>query len=415
MAQRRGFLAEIQHQSRLAEQRQRAAVRQQDAAYKRAVQAQNAAKRATVAAERASDADRKRMEKEAAVAHIAAMQAEVEQLNATLIAGYDQLDSLLTATLDVDDYVDLESLRQKAKHPAFARPNLEIAIPVPPLISSPLEPTRRTVEKPTGLFGRKKKLAEADALADAELSVARQAWEIAVQGLPGRQAQQSAAHAAAEKGRIEELATQRARYEEECAGREALVVRNNSSLDQLIANLGYGDAAAIDEYVGIVIANSVYPDSFDVGHESVFESSSAELRLRVLVPGPDQIPTIKSYRYVRASDEIAVGELSQKDAKDRYAGIVHQVALRSLHEVFEADRRNLIQAISLEVGTQTVSPATGTETYVPFVAVAVSRDVFDQIELSAVVPAATLEHLGAALSKNPLGLVPANGTGVRRS
>ncbi|KGJ73480.1 hypothetical protein GY21_11255 [Cryobacterium roopkundense] len=415
MGRRRGFLAEIQHQSRLAEQRQRAAVREQDAAYRRAVAAQNAAQRAKLAASRASDADRKRMEKEAAAAHVAAMQAEVDQLNATLFAGYDELDSLLAATLEVDDYVDLESLRQRAEHPPFSKPNLQTAIPVPTPLTVPVKPTRRTVEKPTGLFGRKKKLAEADAQADAEMGVALRAWEMAGQALPARQAQQSSSYAAAERARVEELATEQARYEADCASREALVAKNNFSLDELIANLGYGDAAAIHEYVGIVIANSVYPDSFDIDHESEFEASSAELRLRVLVPGPDQIPTVKAYRYVKASDEITSAELSQKDAKDRYAGIVHQVALRSLHEVFEADRRKLIQAISLEVGTQTVSPATGNETYVPFVAVAVSREAFAQIELSAVVPAATLEHLGAALSKNPLGLIPSNGSGVRRS
>jgi len=41
---------------------------------------------------------------------------------------------------------------------------------------------------------------------------------------------------------------------------------------------------------------------------------------------------------------------------------VHQVALRSFHEVFEADRRGLIRSISLEVGTETIDPATGVET-----------------------------------------------------
>ncbi|MDQ0850645.1 hypothetical protein QFZ65_002583 [Arthrobacter sp. B3I9] len=72
---------------------------------------------------------------------------------------------------------------------------------------------------------------------------------------------------------------------------------------------------------------------------------------------------------MKASDEITSVALSQKESKDRYAGIVHQVVLRTLHEVFEADRRALIQSIALEVGTQTINPATGNETYIPFAAV----------------------------------------------
>ena len=118
---------------------------------------------------------------------------------------------------------------------------------------------------------------------------------------------------------------------------------------------------------------------------------------------------------MKTSDDIVPVPLSQKDAKDRYAGIVHQVALRTLHEVFEADPHAMIQSIALEVGTQTNDPATGRDTFIPFLAVGASRDAFSDIDLSAVVPAATLEHLGASISKNPFGLVSANVAGVRRS
>ncbi|HSH58432.1 MAG TPA: hypothetical protein VK988_02100 [Acidimicrobiales bacterium] len=85
--------------------------------------------------------------------------------------------------------------------------------------------------------------------------------------------------------------------------------------------------------------------------------------------------------------------------KQRYTRAVHQVALRSIHEVFEADRRGLIKTVSLEVGTNTTDRATGRAVYVPFVAAAAERDAFLAFDLAAVVPAATLEHLGAAVSK----------------
>ncbi|WP_426004179.1 hypothetical protein ACPFL9_17530 [Paenarthrobacter sp. NyZ202] len=404
----------MQHQARLAEQRQRAAVREQAAAARRAEQALRAEQRATAAFQRASEAERKRLEKEAADAHIAAKQAEVEQLNAELFAVYDQVDSLLEATLDVDDYVDLESLRQTAKHPPFDR-SLELPTPPPVVLLDPEEPVFRPPAPPTGLFGRKKKLAEAQAQAEAEYAAARGAWEAEMKQLPERRRQLAERHVAAETKRQEQLAQARKVYEAECAARESEVAEHNASLDQLISGLGYGVVDAVQEYVGIVLANSVYPEAFEVEHESEFDPATAELALRTLVPGPDSVPTIKSYKYVRAADEITPVALSQKDSKDRYAGAVHQVALRTLHEVFEADRRGLIQSISLEVGTNTINPATGRDTYIPFVAVAVPRASFADIDLSAVVPSATLEHLGASVSKNPLGLVPANVSGVRTS
>jgi restriction system protein len=167
--------------------------------------------------------------------------------------------------------------------------------------------------------------------------------------------------------------------------------------------------------VSLVFANSAYPADFPVEHDFEFDPATAELRLRVLVPAPDKVPSTNTYKYAKSSDEITSTSLSQKACKDRFAGAVHQVALRSVHEVFEADRRGHIKTISLEVGTETIDPATGKETYVLFVATGAERDAFLELDLANVVPTATLGHLGASLSKNPFGLVAADGSGVRRS
>ncbi|MGJ9402895.1 hypothetical protein [Arthrobacter sp. KK5.5] len=405
----------MQHQNRLAEQRQRAATREREAAIRRSEQAQRAEERAMLAATRASEADRKRLEKEAAAAHVAARQAEVEELNAELAATYDSVDTLLEATLDVDDYVDLKDLRKTVEHPPFARADLRNPVPAPMVLPDPEPPVFQPPAAPTGIFGRKKKLAEAQAQSEAEYEHAHAAWAHEMQQLPGRRQQLAERHAAQEQARQQALKVEVDRYKDECARREQETADHNASLEQFMTNLSYGAVDAVQEYIGIVLANSVYPDGFAVEHEAQFDPENAELALRVLIPGPDTIPAVKSYRYVKASDEITPVALSQKDAKDRYAGIVHQVALRTLHEVFEADRRGLVQSIALEVGTETVNPATGRETYIPLAAVGAPRDTFSELDLSAVVPAATLEHLGAAVSKNPLGLVPANATGVRRS
>lgn len=414
MARRRGFFAEIQHQQRVAEQRQNAAVRANQAAVRRTEQAQKAAERATLAAQRSSEADRKRLEREAAAAHVEAMQAEVDQRNAELAGRYSVIDGLLKATLEVDDFVDLESLRATAEHPPFDRRDLLVPRPAPAPISDPPLPVKRSPEPVKGLLGRKKKEAEEAAAIEEEYARDYYAWQAATEQLPGRRGRQDAEYQAAEQARQEQLAIEKARYDAECAERDNEVAAQNEALDQLIAGLGYGTVDAVQEYVAIVLANSVYPDGFDVSHSAEFDPATAELTIRVLIPGPSKIPAIKAYKYTKATDEISPSALTQKDTKDRYSGIVHNVALRTLHEVFEADRRGLIRSISLELGTETINPATGRSAYVPFVAAAVTRESFETIDLAAVVPSATLDHLGAVVSKNPVGLVPISGSGVRR-
>lgn len=401
--------------AREAERRQRAAVTEHNAAQRKAEQARKAEERARAAAQRASEQERKRLEKEAAAAHAAAMEADVEERNAELAEIYDEIDNLLLATLDVDDYVDLETLRQVAEHPPFDRTDLEAPVPPPPPIPEPTHPVMPTVGAPKGLLGRKKKLEQAQADAQAQYDAQMQAYQEQMQQLPQQREAAARAHADAKEARKQELAKERARYEAECAQREAEVAEANQELDTLIANLGYGTVDAVQEYVSIVLANSIYPEHFQVEHDAEFDPATAELTLSVIIPPPDALPTTKAFKYVKARDEITETALSQKARKDRYLGAVQAVTLRTLHEIFEADRRGLIKTIALEVGTHTIDPATGQPTHILFAAVGAERDAFMEIDLSAVVPSATLDHLGAAVSKNPYGLVAVKASGVRKS
>jgi len=65
------------------------------------------------------------------------MQAEVEEMNCGLAEIYDEIDSVLAATLDIDDYVDLDSLRRTVEHPPFDRVDLETPVPAAAPIPEP--------------------------------------------------------------------------------------------------------------------------------------------------------------------------------------------------------------------------------------------------------------------------------------
>jgi restriction system protein len=415
MAHRRGLLAEFQHQQRLAQTRANQAARAQAAARAQVQRAQAAQARATAAAIRTSEAERKRAEKEAQAAYVESRQAEVQELNDELAYQYEEIDGLLQATLEVDDFVDLEALKKQVSHPPFPWPELQAPRPQPEPIHVSEPPIFTEPEVPKGLFGKKKKHAEVRQQAWNEYQEALQQWEAFKASVPGRQEQLANQHAALERTRLDMLEAATAQYDAECRLREQEVVEHNSAIDALIAGLGYGVVDAVQEYVGIVLANSIYPPSFEVVHEAEFEPETAELKLTVIVPAPDALSTVKSYRYVKASDEIAETALSRTDANNRYASALHQVTLRSMHEIFEADRRGIIQAMSLQVGPRTKDPATGRDTFLPLVAVTAPRDLFMSFDLAGVIPSATLQHLGAAVSKNPSTLTTVDTSGIRRS
>lgn len=386
---------------------QTAAQRQADAAQKRAAAAHQKMLKASAAEQKAA-------EKEAQRLHDEAMAAEAEAQNAELAATYEDIDSMLAATLGVDDWVDLNELRTIAHHPPFPHPELETPSPPPTPISAPPEPQYVAPPPPSGLFG-KKKHAESVAQAQAAFGAAHQAWQAQMAVLPQQQAQQAEAYQAAETARVARLNTARAQYQLECDRLDAEAAEANKDLDALIAGVGYGTDDAVQDYVGIVLSNSVYPDAFPVVHDHTFNMQLRELDLTVLIPAPDAIPAVKEFKYVKAKNEIAATQLPKTQQKERYSNAAHQVALRCLHEVFEADRAGWVQSISLTVAVEAIDPATGHPKRTPLVAVAAAREAFTAIDLSNVIPLATLQHLGAVVSKNPFELVAIDDSqGVRR-
>lgn len=419
---KRGFFAELNYQAQQAEKRQRqqqiAAVRAHNAAVREAERSAKAAERARLSAQRASEAQRKAAEKVANRLHIEAREAEVEALNAELISNYEEIDRLLEATLEVDDYIDLESLKEPAVHPEFAPGSLTNPIKPPPDPHLRNAPEYREPDSPKGLaaaFGGKKKHAAAIEEAQVAHAQAVRDYEAYVSERVAQHNRALERHAAAEQDRLAKLAEAQEQYQVECQQREADAQARNDELTKLINDLAFDVPAAIEEYVGIVLSNSVYPDTFPVDYDHSFDLATRELSLSVFAPEPMALPSVKEYRYVKAKDEIAATQLSAKAQKDRYASAIHETAVRTLHEVFEADRAAKIHSIALTVGVNRVAPATGRPETVPLVRVAAGRDSFNEFDLSKVVAVETLKHLGAALSKNPFDLIPADtGRGVRQ-
>jgi restriction system protein len=283
-----------------------------------------------------------------------------------------------------------------------------------PALHYPPEPIYQEPLAPGGLFGAKKKHEDAIARAQAEHAHAYRVWEQQVTATRAAYASERSRREQAEEDRLRQLAAAETRYRDECQAREADAAARNRQISALINDLAFDVKAAIVKYVDIVLANSAYPEGFPVSHRFGFDLGTRELKLAVTVPPPSTVPVIKEYRYVRASDEITSTNLALKAQKDRYAGAVFQTAVRTLKEIFQADRNGKIHLIALTVGTDTLSPATGRPETVPFVIAAADRATFGQFDLANIVPQATLEHLGAAISRSPFDLKPADGSrGVR--
>lgn len=421
MARRsRGFFAELQHQAAVAEkERQRnqaAAVRGQVAAQREVERARAAASRAASVAGRADAKSVAAAEREAKRLHDDAQKLEAERLTAQIQSFNEEVEGVLAATLEHDDHVDLETLRLVAEHPAFSSRH-GAATPVPLPIEAGREPVFEAPPEPRGmkaLFGGKVKHADAVAGARRQFEAAHDSWRREVAEVPMKQLAQMQTYQETERLRLEKLAGDRRDYDLQCDEQTQKVDAHNKRLDEFISALRVGDKTAVEEYFGIVLGNSVYPGDLDVSEELAYDPSTRELDVRLLLPLPSELPKLRGYKYVKAQDSIVEVPKTATDLKSSYASFVHQVALRTLHEVWEADRLRLVDTISLVAGTENLSPATGQEVYTPLVAVAVDRLTFESINLAHIQPAESLRHLRAVVSKNPIDLTPIDLTkGIR--
>jgi restriction system protein len=421
MARRRGFFAELQHQQRLADQRQRrehaAALQAHNRAVREAERAQREYDRTVATAERAATHAQAMARARAREAHQSAQRAFAESATAQAADAFEQIDSILSATLDVDDYVDIDSLKATAQHPPFSGDDLKKAIPEPQLEQAPPEPQFVAPPPPTGLskvFG-KQKHAEETSRAHAAWTEQHKQWHRHVhQVLPIKNARLLEQHAAAEQQRADQLNSALAEYRNDCAERERDAAQTNENVENFKQAVAANDPEAVHQYIGLVLSNSAYPEGFEVEHDYQFDAVLKELTVAAIVPPPSAVPNVKAFKYLAASDEIRETPCTQKEQRERYNGAVAAVAIRTFHEVFESDREERILTISLTVQTEAINPATGLEETFLVVSAAAAREEFLKYDLRNVDPAQTLTLARALVSKNAFALKPISTTrGVR--
>src|SRR5581483_4901552 len=163
-----------------------------------------------------------------------------------------------------------------------------------------------------------------------------------------------------ERGRSAALAKARQDHEAEVERVKAEVAAQHSEVDAFRARFAADSPAAIVEYFSLVLDRSSYPEAFPKQHRMAFVPESKQLVVEYELPTVEAaVPKVKQCRYVRARDAIDESSRPASQVKSLYASLVAQVVLRTLHELFEADRESKLETIVLNAFVNTVAPATG--------------------------------------------------------
>lgn len=377
------------------------------------VKAEQEFKRSQAAQVRANSRYAAVMDREEKRAWLEEMQDEADSRTEDLEQQLEDIDGILEASLDHDDFYDLEQLRRHVKHPEFNSPH-----------QAPLEPVRMELLPNEPIYkdpvwGRilPRTARESTNLRALEKFKAKHSkWQEKYNEILDKNSEESANWAMREKVRLEKLRKDEEKYKDKCLQAEIEIQKANSELDQVIRGLPLGDQNAVETYTHLVLAESEYPDDLHPGTDLSFDPVTRELNLNIKVAEPKTIPRVSSYRFQKSSGEILERPQTQKDVRERYQRFVCNVVLRTIHEVLEADRTHVVHLVSVSASVRHISPGTGQETETVILNVSTSREEFVRLDLRRVVPFAALEGMGASMSKNMVSLTPASkAKSVRKS
>ena len=198
----------------------------------------------------------------------------------------------------------------------------------------------------------------------------------------------------------------KSKYDAELQAFNQKVNDRNSEVDALAAAYFAKDPNAVVTYNSMVLERSAYPEGFPQEFRLAYIPESNELVAEYELPIPDIVPPVEEYRYVKSKDQIGEKARKPADKKALYQDIVASIALRTIHEVFEADQGNAVVVFVFNGFVQSVDPATGKDIRPHLISVRVTKDRFKEIDLSKIDQHVCLRNLGAQVSPRPYEVQP---------
>ena len=336
--------------------------------------------------------------KSLAVERTAEAQQELERLN-----------SLLKATLAVDDTIDWEKLKDKTPYPE-KKPVMPPTPREPVLPQMPSEPLRGD-QKYIPSLGILDKLI----VSRKERAVSEKLALFASDHKSGQDevAIITRTHTAALLVHGKSVAAMREEHEKQVSAWDK---RRNEYLNKQSATHAEVDAKrttyessdpdAITEYCDLVLSSSRYPVYFPQEYDLDYDAATKTIIVDYRLPAPDDLPRLKAVKYVASRDEFEEQYISEAQSSKLYDDILYQVVLRTVHELFEADIISAIETIVFNGIVTSTDRTTGKPTTACVLSLRANRAEFLEINLSQVDPKACFKSLKGVGSSKLHGLSP---------
>ena len=334
---------------------------------------------------------------------------------------HKEVEELLLATLEIDDTVDWNSLKDRKNFKSINPKSLlqnELDKLIPPTTPSyrqlPPKPDKEMFQPSFSLVDKifkslkQKKVAQWEEMYELSLAI----WKKGVDETEGyNKTLQDEFHQ-----KVIEIDKQKnriiARYDELEANwksQEAEFYENqnehNLKIDKLKESYFQGDTEAITQYCELVLNNSNYPDSFPKDFELDYNPITKMLLVDYILPAPEHFPTLTEVKYIAAKKELKESHISESQLAKNYDTAIYNVTLRTIHELFEADQTNGIDLVIFNGWVESINKGTGKKATNCIVSIQTKKLEFVEIELANVDPKACFKNLKGIGSSKLSGII----------
>jgi len=181
---------------------------------------------------------------------------------------------------------------------------------------------------------------------------------------------------------------------------------NKKILEKKSQYLNKKEPDAISDYCEMVLANSKYPDYFPQEWDIDYQANTKILIVDYSLPNINSLPTVKAVKYIISKDEFTKTNLSNTALNKLYDGLLYQISLRTIHELYEADVINSINSVVFNGWVNSIDKATGHNINSCVMSLQVAKDEFLVINLAKIDPKICFKQLKGVASTKLHGLSP---------
>jgi restriction system protein len=342
---------------------------------------------------------RQQRQKEADRQHAENLKLQAEEDSRAAQENIERFRTILTRSLGVNLAIEWEQLLDRRTVPPFRfsqpKPDrdqirLQLLGPKPAkrLVASPVP------EKPSFLefffhFLRKRRLereAEAAEAFEREKKRARVEFLKRLREYESREKEVVEAYNSVVRTYNAKLKHEQERYIRERDEFLAQQEAHNSAVLAFRSRYETGSPEAFERYLQMVLERSSYPEPVAGEPDARFDEASNSLIVSFWLPAPADIPRVVEHKYVASRKEIKPVEMKQKEFEAFYDDVIHQIALRTFHEVFVADYAQRVEAVVFNGWVRGIDRKTGNPFTSCVLSCEASRKQYAELDLAHVWP-----------------------------